>query len=116
MQALISATSTERKTVDANDTKIIFILHGYFSRWVPALFSGSLRCCLKAFSLLSFSLPKNKPLSISVQGLVVRCLAVTYFHMGIHTIIGAESFHDPVRDGKAWDQLAVAAKLKLSNR
>ena len=41
------------------------------------------------------------------------CLAVTYFHMGIHTIIGAESFHGPVRDGKAWDQLAMAAKLKL---
>ena len=73
-------------------------------------------CFLKPLSLLSFSLPKNKPLSISVQGLYVRCLAVTYFHMGIHTIIGAESFHGPVRDGKAWDQLAVAAKLKLSNR
>ena len=26
---------------------------------------------------------------------------------------GAESFHGPVRDGKAWDQLAMAAKLKL---
>ena len=43
----------------------------------------------------------------------MRCLAVTYFHMGIHTIIGAESFHGPVRDGKAWDQLAMAARLKL---
>ena len=38
---------------------------------------------------------------------------MTYFHMGIHTIIGAESFHGPVRDGKAWDQLAMAARLKL---
>ena len=73
-------------------------------------------CCLKALSLDVILIPKNKPLSISVQGLYVRCLAVTYFHMGIHTIIGAESFHGPVRDGKAWDQLAVAAKLKLSNR
>ena len=44
------------------------------------------------------------------------CLAVSYFHMGIHTIIGAKSFHGPVRDGKAWDQLAMAAKLKLSNQ
>lgn len=35
---------------------------------------------------------------------------------GNHTIIGAKSFHGPVRDGKAWDQLAMAAKLKLSNR
>ena len=32
--------------------------------------------------------------------------------MGIHTIIGAESFHGPVRDGKAWVQLAMAARLK----
>ena len=24
---------------------------------------------------------------------------MTYFHMGIHTIIGAKSFHCPVRDG-----------------
>ena len=73
-------------------------------------------CFLKPLSLDVILIPKNKPLSISVQGLYVRCLAVTYFHMGIHTIIGAESFHGPVRDGKAWDQLAVAAKLKLSNR
>ena len=31
--------------------------------------------------------------------------------MGIHTIIGAEAFHCPVRDGKEWDHLAMAAKL-----
>ena len=31
----------------------------------------------------------------------------------IRTIIGAGSFHGPVRDGKAWDQTAMAAKLKL---
>ena len=60
--------------------------------------------------------PKNKPPTREYQGLYIGCLAVTYFHMGIHTIIGAESFHGPVRDGKAWDQLAVAATLKLSNR
>ena len=32
----------------------------------------------------------------------------------MHTIIGAESFHCPVRDGKEWDQLAMATKLDLS--
>ena len=26
------------------------------------------------------------------------------------TIIGAEAFHGPVRDGKAWDHLAMAAR------
>ena len=43
-------------------------------------------------------------------------LAVTYFRMGNHTIIGAGSFHCPVRDGKEWDHTAMAAKHKLSNR
>ena len=39
-------------------------------------------------------------------------LAVTYFHTGDRTIIGAGSFHCPVRDGKEWDQTAMAAKQR----
>ena len=35
---------------------------------------------------------------------------MTYFHMGIHTIIGAKSFHCPVRDGKEWGQLAMVVR------
>ena len=35
---------------------------------------------------------------------------MTYFRMVIHTIIGAESFHCPVRDGKEWDQLAMVVR------
>ena len=42
---------------------------------------------------------------------MLNSLAVTYFRMGIHTIIGAEAFHCPVRDGKEWYHLAMAAKL-----
>ncbi len=38
---------------------------------------------------------------------------MTYFHTGIRTIIGAESFHCPVRDGKEWDQLAMVVRLDL---
>ena len=38
---------------------------------------------------------------------------MTYFHTGTRTIIGAESFHCPVRDGKEWDQLAMVIRLKL---
>ena len=37
---------------------------------------------------------------------------MSYFHTGIRTIIGAESFHCPVRDGKEWDQLAMVIRLK----
>ena len=37
---------------------------------------------------------------------------MTYFHMRMHTIIGATPFHDPVRDGMGWVQSAMAAKRK----
>ena len=37
---------------------------------------------------------------------------MSYFHTGIRTIIGAEAFHCPVRDGKEWDHLAMVIRLK----
>ena len=60
--------------------------------------------------------PKKKPgrsfdgkdLSGLVQG--CKSLTMTYFHTGIRTIIGAKSFHGPVRDGKEWGQLAMVVK------
>ena len=39
-------------------------------------------------------------------------LTITYFHTGIRTIIGVESFHGPVRDGKGWYQLAMVIRHK----
>ena len=45
-------------------------------------------------------------------GFLIGSLTMTYFHTGIRTIIGAESFHCPVRDGKEWDQLAMVIRLK----
>ena len=35
---------------------------------------------------------------------------MTYFHTGTRTIIGAEAFHCPVRDGKEWDHLAMVVR------
>ena len=35
---------------------------------------------------------------------------MTYFHTGIRTIIGANSFHCPVRDGKEWYQVAMVVR------
>ena len=35
---------------------------------------------------------------------------MTYFHTGIRTIIGAEAFHCPVRDGKEWYHLAMVIR------
>jgi len=39
-----------------------------------------------------------------------KSLTMTYFHTGIRTIIGAKSFHCPVRDGKEWYQLAMVVR------
>ena len=43
-------------------------------------------------------------------GLLRGSLTITYFHTGIRTIIGVESFHGPVRDGKGWDRLAMVIR------
>ena len=61
--------------------------------------------------LTSIDLKKN-PHSKNEGNL--RCLAVTYFHMRKHTIIGATSFHSSVRDGKMWVQSTMAAKRNFS--
>ena len=43
----------------------------------------------------------------------ITSLTITYFHTGCSTIIGAKSFHGPVRDGKGWDRLAMVIRLDL---
>ena len=60
-----------------------------------------------------FLLQKRNPHQRWADGgwLWVNSLTMTYFHTGIRTIIGAESFHCPVRDGKEWDQLAMVIRL-----
>ena len=45
-----------------------------------------------------------------------KSLTMTYFHTGIRTIIGAESFHCPVRDGKEWYQLAMVIRHNCCDR
>ena len=63
----------------------------------------STRPCISAAQM-------QKPrLSGGVSG---RSLTITYFHTGIRTIIGVESFHGPVRDGKGWDRLAMVIEQR----
>jgi hypothetical protein len=50
------------------------------------------------------------PARCSDGGFVRGSLAVTYFRERKLTIIGATLFHGPVREGKGWDQRAIAAK------
>jgi hypothetical protein len=55
--------------------------------------------------------PVATPGSELRQGFWIRCLAVTYSHMGKpHTTIGAEQFHFRVRNGIGWFPLAIAAR------
>ena len=43
----------------------------------------------------------------------VRCLAMSYFHMGKpHTIIGDEPFHGRVRKGIGWYQFSMVTRRK----
>ena len=56
-------------------------------------------------------LKANTPARELSWGVLWESLAMTYFHTGIRTIIGAESFHGPVRDGKGWYRLAMVTRL-----
>ena len=53
------------------------------------------------------------PLSLNKRrGFDGVSLTMTYFHARECTIIGAVSFHGPVRDGKGWFQDAMDTRLK----
>ena len=58
-------------------------------------------------------LQSKNPLPGDWQGVFKGSLTITYFHTGIRTIIGVESFHGPVRDGKGWFQLAMVIRHNL---
>ena len=56
---------------------------------------------------------KCRPTQLSRAASGCRSLTMTYFHTGPRTIIGAEAFHCPVRDGKEWDHLAMVVRHNL---
>ena len=53
----------------------------------------------------------KRPAELGVLG--ITSLTMSYFHTGTRTIIGAEAFHCPVRDGKEWDHLAMVIRHNL---
>ena len=57
----------------------------------------------------TFTRTTKKPGPLRDRAFSVFGVAVTYFRMRMHTIIGANPFHGPVRDGKEWFQAAIAA-------
>jgi hypothetical protein len=56
---------------------------------------------------------KKKAPAFLPELLYITSLTITYFHTGCSTIIGAELFHGPVRDGKGWYQLAMVIRHNL---
>ena len=57
---------------------------------------------------------KSEKPSSNDEGFSNSSLTMSYFHTGTRTIIGAEAFHCPVRDGKEWDHLAMVIRLNRS--
>ena len=64
-----------------------------------------------AFFNAALSAKKNTPPHDGV--FCCNSLTMSYFHTGIRTIIGADSFHCPVRDGKEWYQVAMVVRHNL---
>ena len=62
---------------------------------------------------LSHSSKSKTPDQLMVGRLLNNSLTMSYFHTGTRTIIGAEAFHCPVRDGKEWVRLAMVIRLNL---
>ena len=69
---------------------------------------------LRASPVANLALQSKKPQSFGDWGFLgCKSLTMTYFHTGTRTIIGAKSFHCPVRDGKEWYQLAMVIRHNL---
>ena len=66
---------------------------------------------ISRLALLQLSPPKQNPPQCYLRGVFYSSLTMSYFHTGTRTIIGAEAFHCPVRDGKEWDHLAMVIRL-----
>ena len=58
---------------------------------------------------------KDKKTPLQAGFFYITSLTITYFHTGCSTIIGAELFHGPVRDGKGWYQLAMVIRHNFFN-
>jgi hypothetical protein len=74
-------------------------------------------CGFRVRGDLRFSFAQSKKPCSKEQGFLgCNSLTITYFHTGTRTIIGVESFHGPVRDGKGWYQLAMVIRHDLLPR
>ena len=83
----------------------------WVSNYIPAFRAGSNKS--KIFVCIQKTHTKiNVTPSLRLGVGLFNSLTMTYFHTGTRTIIGADAFHCPVRDGKEWDQLAMVIRQK----
>jgi hypothetical protein len=68
------------------------------------------RYCAASFERAERDKKAKSPVDVDRAFLDIS-LTMSYFHTGTRTIIGAEAFHCPVRDGKEWDHLAMVIRL-----
>src|SRR6185369_9793846 len=100
-------------TAACKDRSRAFWAPGRHETWQPRLFrsaAGERDRCAPVARIGNRQ--QKTPALFRARGslLAENGVAVTYFRVRKrHTIIGANSFHSPVRDGKAWFQAAVAA-------
>ena len=81
----------------------------WVSNYIPAFRAGSNKS--KIFVCIQKTHTKiNVTPSLRLGVGLFNSLTMTYFHTGTRTIIGAKSFHCPVRDGKEWYQLAMVIR------
>src|ERR1700743_911195 len=85
-------------------------------RFLSAMGFLDLRACTTRATSISRTqngTPKSKTPELLLARAVYMDISLTmsYFHTGTRTIIGAEAFHFPVRDGKEWDHLAMVIRL-----
>lgn len=67
-----------------------------------------------ALSVADLFSPMKKAQLLSQLGFLgCKSLTMTYFHTGTRTIIGADAFHCPVRDGKEWYHVAMVIRHNL---
>ena len=85
-----------------------------FPRPMSARYFGANSGRISDYQSCSWVIQKGeKPDHKCDRAFLFNSLTMSYFHTGIRTIIGAEAFHCPVRDGKEWDHLAMVIRLNL---
>src|SRR5206468_7858042 len=67
----------------------------------------------RRFVISAVEKQKARPVLTERASACIISLTITYFHTGCSTIIGAKSFHGPVRDGKGWYRLAMVIRHDL---